>query len=177
MKAVLLVLVLVFVLVGCRPDPSAEPVIDEATLAPLLKGYFEYGTKPIDYFKANVNCTQNHMVITKCFIDKKDANTLTIQFVHVGKCTDYLKNPGNDYELKSVVECPMPVKDGDRYRIDFKGVINSIFPADVQLLNKQIDGFAFLTPELGEFTVNLPVSVAGKRQQIISKMDIRSNFF
>ena len=175
MKPLVYLLVVGFGLIACKPEEPSEPTIDEAILMPLLKGYFDYGPKPIDYFKAK--CTERHLIIAKCFVEKKDNKTLTIQFVYVGKCSEFITNPANDYELKAVVESPMPVKDTKGYRIDFKGTINATKPLDAQLQNKQIEGFAYLSPEVGEFTFNLPVSINGQPAQIVSKMNIRSPTF
>lgn len=52
-----------------------------------------------------------------------------------------------------------------------------MIPADPQLAGKNLDGYAYLTPELGEFVINLPITVNGIPQKIISKMDIRSDKF
>jgi hypothetical protein len=71
----------------------------------------------------------------------------------------------------------MPKQEDTRYRIDFSGACDSAIPADPQLVGKKLDGYAYLTRNLGEFVINLTVSVNNVPQKIISKMDIRSDKF
>ena len=174
MKKVLYLTLLTFVL-SCKGED--QPTIDPEILKPLLNGYFEYFPKPIDYFTSRITCKEGHMIISKAFITKKDEKTLTIQFVYVGKCAGLNPNPGNDYEIKANFTSPMPKQEATRYRIDFSGVCDSTIPADPQLVGKKLDGYAYLTPDLGEFVINLPVSVNNVPQKITSKMDIRSDKF
>lgn len=174
MKKLLYAVLLAFI-VSCKGEN--EPTIDAEVLKPLLNGYFEYFPKPIDYFSSRITCKEGHMIISKAFITKKDEKTLTIQFVYVGKCAGLNPNPGNDYEIRATFTSPMPKQEDTRYRIDFSGVCDSAIPADPQLVGKKLDGYAYLTRNLGEFVINLPVSVNNIPQKITSRMDIRSDKF
>ncbi|MFN8343956.1 MAG: hypothetical protein U0X91_03075 [Spirosomataceae bacterium] len=167
--------VLLAVVLSCKGENEAA--IDPEILKPLLNGYFEYFPKPIAHFSSRIACREGYMVISKAFITQKDEKTLSIQFVYVGKCAGLNPNPGNDYEIRATFTSPMPKKEDTRYRIDFTGVCDSAIPADPQLVGKKIEGHAYLTKDLGEFVINLPVSVNNIPQTITSRMDIRSDKF
>lgn len=174
MKKLLYVTLLSFVL-GCKgEDPTT---IDPEILKSLLNGYFEYFPKPITHFTSRISCPEGYMVISKAFITKKDEKSLMIQFVYVGKCAGSSLNPGNDYEIRATFTSPVPKKEDTRYRIDFSGICDSTIPIDPQLIGKKLEGYAYLTPNLGEFVINLPISVNSIPQKITSKMDIRSDKF
>lgn len=174
MKKLLYIALLAFA-VGCKGEN--ELTIDPEILKPLLNGYYEYFPKPIAHFSSRIACPEGYMVISKAGITKKDEKTLNIQFIYVGKCGGYSPTPANDYEIRATFTSSMPKKEDTRYRIDFSGVCDSAIPADPQLVGKKIDGYAYLTPNLGEFVINLPVTVNGIPQIITSKMDIRSDTF
>jgi hypothetical protein len=171
----LLYIALLAVAVGCKNEN--EPTIDPEILKPLLNGYYEYFPKPIAHFSSRIACPEGYMVISKAGITKKDEKTLNIQFIYVGKCAGYSPTPANDYEIRATFTSSMPKKEDTRYRIDFSGVCDSAIPADPQLVGKKLDGYAYLTRDLGEFVINLPVSVNNLPQKITSRMDIRSDKF
>jgi hypothetical protein len=174
MKKLLYLALLAFIF-GCKGEN--ELTIDPEILKPLLNGYYEYFPKPIAHFSSRIACPKGYMVISKANVTKKDEKTLSIQFIYVGKCADVNPNSGNDYEIRATFTSPMPKKEDTRYRIDFSGVCDSAIPADPELVGKKMDGYAYLTRDLGEFVINLPVSVNNVPQKIISKMDIRSDTF
>lgn len=191
MKNALYFGLILFILLSCKgEDEPSEPVDPTITglkvnldkkavdkndpLYKILSGYYEYAATPVDYFSTQIPCNTKHIALSKAWISRKDDKTLFIHFVYIGYCTT-IQGPrtSNDYEFVAGFNATAPsLPLSVNTRLDLTGVCTLLKPTDNQLLNQKVTGYAYLSPTLGEFVINLP-SVKGVAQQIKAKMDVR----
>lgn len=190
MKTILYSALILFTVLACKGNDPNEPTptsipsanglkvdLDKKTidkndpLYTILSGYYEYNITPVDYIMDKINCKSTGL--SKAWVSRKDDKTLQIHFVWIGYCTNQNPLVTNDFEFVATFTAKVPeLPLTNRNRIDLTGVCSRVKPSDPKLLNQKVEGYAYLSPTLGEFVINLPDS-KGIAQQIKAKMDIR----
>lgn len=156
---------------GLKVDLDKKPVDKSDPLYSILSGYYEYNITPVDYIMDKINC--KNAGLSKAWVSRKDDKTLLIHFAWIGYCTNQSPLVANDFEFVATFTAQVPpLPLSDKNRIELTGMCTRIKPSDSKLLNQKVEGYAYLSPKLGEFFINLPDS-KGVAQQIKAKMDIR----